>query len=107
MLLRDYRTTAQGVPDLLEYAALVDDGILLLKSGGLLTGFIYQGPDLAAATPEQLSVLSAQINHCLLSLGDGWMLHADAIRRSIVGYPTGGAFPDATSRAIDAERADH
>jgi type IV secretion system protein TrbE len=34
-----------GFPDLLNYAALIDPGIILLKDGSLLAGWRYSGPD--------------------------------------------------------------
>jgi type IV secretion system protein VirB4 len=93
----------RGLADLLSYAALVDEGICLLKDGGFLAGWRYSGPDLESASHEELAVLSSQVNSAL-RLGNGWMLHADAIRRASVGYPDGGAFPDPTTRLIDDER---
>src|SRR5213078_987835 len=93
-----------GLADLLSYAALVDEGIGLLKDGGFLAAWTYTGPDLESASYEELAVLSSQMNAALVRLGNGWMLHVDAIRRPSVGYPEGGAFPDPTTRLIDDER---
>ena len=44
------------------------------------------------------------MNAALVSLGNGWMLHVDAVRIPSTGYPESGAFPDPTTRLIDAER---
>ncbi len=33
---KDYRDTAKGLADLLPYAAMVDDGVMLCKDGSLL-----------------------------------------------------------------------
>lgn len=95
---------ARGLADLVNYAALVDEGICLLKDGGFLAGWTYTGPDLESASHEELAVLSSQVNSALVRLGNGWMLHVDAIRRPSVGYPETGAFPDPTTRLIDDER---
>jgi len=94
----------KGLSDLLNYAALVEDGICLLKDGGFLAAWTYTGPDLESASHDELAVLSSQVNSALVHLGNGWMLHVDAIRRPSVGYPEGGAFPDPTTRLIDEER---
>ncbi len=94
----------KGLADLVNYAALVDDGVCLLKDGGFLAAWTYTGPDLESASHEELAVLSSQVNAALVRLGNGWMLHVDAIRRPSVGYPEGGAFPDSTTRLIDEER---
>jgi len=98
------RSEPKGLGDLLNYAALVDEGICLLKDGALLAAWSYAGPDMESASHEELAVLSSQANSALARLGNGWMLHADAIRQPSVGYPEGGAFPDPTTRLIDEER---
>ena len=94
----------KGLADLVNYAALVDDGVCLLKDGGFLAAWTYTGPDLESASHDELAVLSSQVNSALVRLGNGWMLHVDAIRRPSVGYPEGGAFPDPTTRLIEEER---
>jgi type IV secretion system protein VirB4 len=43
MLLKEFRSQAQGLPDLLPWAALIDNGVVLTKSGGLLAGFEFRG----------------------------------------------------------------
>src|SRR5262245_45464221 len=98
------RIRPRGLADLLGYAALVEQGVCLLKDGAFLAAWVYAGPDLDSASPEELAVLSSQINGALVGLGNGWMLHVDAIRCPSTGYPEAGAFPDATTQLIDAER---
>jgi type IV secretion system protein VirB4 len=101
--LTEFRTRAYGLPDLLPWAALVDNGIVLSKSGGLIAGWEYRGPDLDSATEEELKAMSARINTAL-KLGDGWMIHCDALRGMAPGYAKTGAFPDRTTRLIDVVR---
>src|SRR3989449_1396142 len=103
-MLAVFTPKPKGLADLLGYAALVDEGVCLLKDGGFLAAWMYTGPDLESASHEELAVLSSQVNAALVRLGNGWMLHVDAIRRPSVGYPGGGAFPDPTTRLIDDER---
>ena len=94
----------KGLADLLNYAALVDEGTCLLKDGAFLAAWSYAGPDLESASHEELAVLSSQVNAALARLGNGWMLHVDAIRQPSIAYPEVGAFPDPTTRLIDEER---
>lgn len=101
--MKEYRTKALGLPDLLPWAALVDDGIVLTKSGGFVAGFWYSGSDLDSATPAELGNMAARINGAL-SLGDGWVLNCDAIRVPAPGYAPRGAFLDRTTRLIDDVR---
>ena len=100
MLYKEFRSTAKGLPDLLPWAALVDNGVVLTKSGGLLAGFEFRGPDLDSATKEELGAVAARIN-ASLALDDGWTLNVDAIRRRSPGYPDNNAFPDRTTRLLD------
>src|SRR2546425_9455950 len=82
---------------------MVDDGVVLQKDGSLLAGWRYHGPDLSAATPEELDALSRHVNDALLPFTDDWMFHVDAIRRPAVAY-TPSRFPDPVAQVIDDER---
>src|SRR5437867_7049893 len=103
--LREHRTEPAGVADLLNWGFLVDDGppaIVLQKDGSLLAGWEYRGPDLSAATAEELDALSAHVNDALLPFSDNWMFHIDAIRRPASAYRR-DAFPDSICQLIDDE----
>jgi type IV secretion system protein VirB4 len=100
---REHRTAACGLADLLNWGFMVDDGVLLQKDGSLLAGWRYRGPDVNAATAEELEALSRHLNDALLPLSDDWMFHVDAIRRPAAAYAR-SAFPDAISQVIDDER---
>src|SRR5487761_2467085 len=104
--LKEFRTKAYGLPDLLPWAALVDDGIVLTKNGGYLAGWNYTGPDLDSATGAELAAMATRIN-AALKLGDGWVLHCDAIRTPSQDRPPAGAFPDRTTRLIEDVRRAH
>ena len=107
LALKEFRTAAYGLPDLLSWAALVDNGIVLTKNGGFMAAWDYRGPDLDSATPEELRAMAARIN-AALKLGDGWVIHCDAVRGPAPGYARQGAFPDRTTRVIDdMRRASH
>jgi type IV secretion/conjugal transfer VirB4 family ATPase len=103
LLRNEYRTKQHGLSDLLLPFALIEDGILLQSDGSLLAGWKFSGPDLMSATPDEMAALRAQLNS-VLKLGDGWMIGCDSIRSQAPGYPPEGAFPDAITRLIDAER---
>jgi type IV secretion system protein TrbE len=103
MQLTEHRRTAQGLADLLLYAAVIDDGVLLLQDGALLAAWSFRGPDMASATHQEMAALSARFNS-ILRLGSGWMVHCDAIRSRAPGYPEDAHFPDPTTRMIDDER---
>lgn len=105
-LLKAFRSTKPGLADLLNYAAVIDDGIILGKDGSLLAGWYYRGNDNASSTDDERNALSARVNQALARLGDGWMSHHDAIRLPARTYPAPEAsfFPDPITRLIDEER---
>jgi len=100
---------APGTADLLGYAALIDDGLVLGKDGSLLAGFFFRGPDQESATAEERNYLTARVNAALSRLGSGFALWIDAVRLPSAAYPEPSAshFPETLSRAIDEERRRH
>jgi len=101
--LREHRIAPAGLADLVNWAFMVDDGVVLQKDGSLLAGWRYHGPDLSAATPEELDALSRHVNDALLPFTDDWMFHVDAIRRPAGAYAP-SRFPDPVTQLIDDER---
>jgi type IV secretion system protein TrbE len=87
LALKQLRHREKGFPDLLPYAALWEDGIVLNKDGSLMAGWFYRGIDTASATNTECNSFSTELNQVLSRLGDGWMAHIDAVRVSIDEYP--------------------
>ena len=104
--LKVFRDQAKGLPDLLNWAALIADGVVLGKDGSLLAAWAYRGQDLASATPEARAAVSARVNGALARLGSGWMAHIDCMREPARDYPGPEAsfFPDAITAWVDEER---
>lgn len=104
--LKKHRSEAAGFADLLNYAAVVDDGVIVGKNGSFMAAWLYQGDDNASSTEKQREMVSFRINQALSGLGNGWMIHVDAVRRPAPNYSEKGAshFPDPISAAIDEER---
>lgn len=94
----------RSIFDLLVWDQFVGEGVLRHTDGALSRTYRTQGPDLEAATAEELASLSDLASRALGLLGDGWVVHFDALRLPAPGYPGEGAFPDAFSRALDEER---
>src|SRR3546814_135482 len=107
--LRSLRPSAPSFADLVPYAGLVDNGIILLKDGSLMAGWYFAGPDSESATDFERNELSRQINTILSRLGSGWMIQVEAVRIPTTDYPSAGRshFPDAVTRMIDDERRKH
>lgn len=103
---KDYRDQAKGLPDLLPYAAMVENGIILCKDGSLLAGWEFRAQDTASSTDVELSTVSNAVNNALKLLDSGWMCHVEAIRAPSTAYPHAGAsfFPDHVTNMIEEER---
>lgn len=103
---RVFAGTSFGLSDLLLYAKMVDDGIILQTDGSFLSAFWFKGSDLETSTDEELAILSSQINNAVNLLGSGWMFHIDTLRYSSMDYTQSSDcyFPDASSYLIDSER---
>ena len=107
--LRSFRHSGPSFADLVPYAGLVDDGIVLLKDGSLMAGWYFAGPDSESSTDAERNDVSRQINAILARLGSGWMIQVEALRIPTTDYPAreAGHFPDGVTRAIDEERRSH
>jgi type IV secretion/conjugal transfer VirB4 family ATPase len=101
-----WRAKEAGFVDLLNYAAVVDDGVVLGKNGAFSAAWIYEAGDNASSTDTERNVLSSRINQALANLGSGWMIHVDAVRRQAPSYSDRGAsrYPDVLTAQIDEER---
>lgn len=107
--LARFRSPDPSFADLVPYAALVDNGVILLKDGSLMAGWYFAGPDSESATDLERNDISRQINTVLARLGSGWMIQIEAVRLAAATYPEADRshFPDPIARAIDAERRAH
>ncbi|MBI9079287.1 MAG: conjugal transfer protein TrbE [Pseudodesulfovibrio sp.] len=104
--MKDYRDKAKGLADLLPYAAIVDNGIVLCKDGSLLAAWRCRSQDTASSTDDELAAISIQVNNAFKQLGSGWMCHVDALRTPAKSYPdvASNHFPDPITAFIDEER---
>ncbi|WP_312283494.1 conjugal transfer protein TrbE [Candidatus Igneacidithiobacillus taiwanensis] len=112
--LKQYRDKAQGLPDLLNIAFLVDSwttdagemAVALQKDGSFLAGFRYDGPDLESLSTTDLESLSALWNNALSRLGTDWGVHVSAIREPADGYipEADNHFRQSVASLIDMER---
>ena len=107
--LKKFRRSGPSFADLVPYAGLVDNGIILLKDGSLMAGWYFAGPDSESSTDFERNETTRQINAILSRLGSGWMIQVEAMRLAIQHYNASGSsyFPDAVTRAIDRERRDY
>ncbi|MCB1467668.1 MAG: conjugal transfer protein TrbE, partial [Rhizobiaceae bacterium] len=107
--LRQFRNTRPSFSDLVPYAGLIADGVILLKDGSLMAGWYFAGPDSESSTNLERNEVSRQINTILSRLGSGWMIQVEGVRVPTMAYPDPEDchFPDAVTKAIDEERRAH
>ncbi|CAN7616138.1 conjugal transfer protein TrbE [Devosia sp. LjRoot3] len=107
--LKRFRHAGPSFADLVPYAGLIADGIILLKDGSLMAGWYFAGPDSESSTNLERNEVSRQINTVLARLGTGWMIQVEAVRVPTIAYSAANQsfFPDAVTRAIDDERRRH
>jgi len=105
MFIRDEeQRSAKGLADLLDYMALVEDGIVLTSTGVYLAGWEIAGPDMDAMPLEDSWQMADRIAG-KLRLGAGWTVQCDQIRGEYREYcPEAQNWPDAVSALIDEER---
>lgn len=98
--------TAAGFAEILPYSMIIEDGIVLNKDGSLSVGFEYVCDDSDSSTDDDQDVMMARLNQALVTLGDGWAAHIDAVRINAEKYSkkADSFFPDPISAAIDEER---
>lgn len=100
------KRSKEGVSDLLQYESIVEDGIILLKNGSLMSCFSYQGADLTLLTTDEQEYMTKCISRAISDLGSGWAINFDSIRLESQSYPDRSlsSFPNQISFAIDEER---
>jgi type IV secretion/conjugal transfer VirB4 family ATPase len=104
--LREHRARPRALSDLLGWGFLVGEGVVLMKDGSFLAAYRVRGRDLASSTAGEVAALAGHVGAALAAYGDGWMVHADAVRREAVGYapPERCHFPDPVSALVDETR---
>ena len=100
------RDKKAGFNDLLNYASIIEDGIILGKDGSLSASYIYQCDDSDSSTAADCDLLAHHINALLLQFGNGWLMQVDCIRKGVENYEHASLskFPDVVTKAIDEER---
>jgi type IV secretion system protein VirB4 len=103
------RDTRPGLPDLLNWAFPIANGVVINKDGSLLAAWFYAPPDLDASPDTRLNWVSERINDALSRLGGGWAIWVDAVRIPAPTYfeRSKSYFPDPVSAMIDEERRAH
>lgn len=103
MFLKKEKQKISGVDDLLDYRVHVDDGVIMLSTGMLMTAWEVRGPDMDSMSMHEAWSMCAHLSK-QLSLGTGWTIQADLIHDECQEYKPERVWPDAVSRLIEEER---
>ena len=99
----EFQKDANGLPDLLLYYSLVEDGILQLNDGALQATWRYDGRDMDSVLKDEAEHLSHQLAGAF-NLGSDWMIETNAMRRAVCEYPPRRPDADPVCQLIDEER---
>lgn len=81
-----YERTSEGFSDLLQYDCLIEENILLLKNGSLLSAFIYTGKDMSEISFDEQANMTNLISKAIYELGSGWTINFDSVRVETLKY---------------------
>lgn len=98
-----------GLADLLPWALLVADGVILLKDATFLAGFTLRGHDLASAPNSALNQAAHTVRAMIGTLPAAYSLEVNIHRSATGAYPPAQSdyFPAAALRGVDRERERH
>ncbi len=100
---REARKDVKGFSDLIDHFAVVDDGVVLTKTGLFVAGFEFAGLDMDALSPEECWAIANRLAG-KLSLGSAWTVGCDLIRAPHAEYCSEAQWPDPVSHLIEQER---
>ena len=100
---REARQEAKGLSDLIDHFAVVDDGVVLTKTGLFVAGFEFVGLDMDALPPEECWAIAHRLAG-KLNLGSAWTVGCDLIRAPHAEYCPEAQWPDPVSHLIEQER---
>lgn len=81
-----YERTSEGFSDLLQYDCLIEENILLLKNGSLLSAFCYTGKDMSEISFDEQANMTNLISKAIYELGSGWTINFDSVRVETLKY---------------------
>ena len=104
--LQRLQTGMEGLGDLLGWAFLIDEGVILMKDGSFLSGFMLHPPDLEATNAAEANQVTATIHDVIMLLGEGYGIEVNVRRVYSTAYPMKNehSFPTASLRMMEQER---
>ena len=100
------RPPTEGLGDLLGWAFLIDEGIILMKDGSFLSGFELKPPDLDTISAAEANSVTDTVHDMLMLLGEGYGIEMNVRRSHSTTYPIPGPsdFPTVSLELMERER---
>ena len=102
----EFRKKPDRLSDVLPWAFIVANSVVLNKDGAFLSTIQYRGPDLDSSIQAELSSKSRQLNNLLKRLGSGWCVYVEAQRAGTESY-LNSTISNPVAYFIDEERKAH
>ncbi len=104
--LQHLKRPVEGLGDLLGWAFLIDEGVILMKDGSFLSGFEINPPDLETTSAAEANSVTDSVHDMLMLLGEGYGIEVNVHRKHSTEYPIQGNhhYPTATLKAMEHER---
>jgi len=107
--LQQLRNPTEGLGDLLGWAFMIDEGIILMKDGSFLSGVELNPPDLEASSTAEVNSVTNTVHDMLMLLGEGYGMEVNVHRSYSTQYPMDEIhhFPTDSLSAMEEERQKH
>ena len=105
--MQRHKAPKEGLGDLLGWAFLIDEGIILMKDGTFLAGMTLRGRDLESASHGEINRATQTIHDAIALLGEGWAIEVNIHRRERREYPDAkhNHFPAKALDQVEKERS--
>ena len=104
--LQHLKRPNEGLGDLLGWAFLIDEGVILMKDGSFVSGFELDPPDLETTSAAEANSVTDTVHDMLMLLGEGYGIEVNVHRRHSTEYPIrqNPNFPTASLQIMELER---
>lgn len=85
-IVTERANSLSATSDLMDYATLADDQVIVLKTGALLSCFELKVPDLSLLPPSHLEHIYQLNQKALLKLGENYCIQVDVLRNQDHSY---------------------
>lgn len=86
--LKRYREKKNYLSNVLPYACILDDDVVLLKNGAVMKCYSFSCPDLGSASNASINAVSMYFNRAVKLLGTGWSVQFEVQRVTTSDYPS-------------------